>query len=262
MPIPIEKILDSVKRAGFDTELRVAAAVQNAGWQRNQNVYFIDKDENKGRELDIRAYRIFNSIDEKPEINAMLNLCIEVKKTSEPFIFYANESTIFEGSRGYGIFNWSNNVNSEVLPYKDLELLRPFRLMSRVSRSYSSFKDGKTSHIQSGVLSAFKAAIHLKDNCDETYSDRSGDICFFIPMVVVEGNLYECYLNDVNEVTAEQVSELVYIQNYESSQYGRISQSVYVVTLDGFPKIMEEFNAWGESLRSVLMHNRNKIPGV
>jgi hypothetical protein len=260
MPIPIEKILDAAKKAGFETELKVAAQLRAAGWQVNQNVYFIDKDENKGRELDVRAYRIFSAIGEKPEVNCMITLCIEVKKTEDPFIFYSSEARQYEGPRGYGLFHWKNFIGTDPLGFMDIETLRPFRDISNLARSYSCFKDGKTSQIQSGVLSAFKAAIHEKERCAETYSDVSGDICFFVPFLVVDGPLYECFFEEgADDLTARVVDEIVYLQNYHSESYGRVSNGVFVVNLSTFSSKIRDFSEWGDSMLSTLTSRRKRV---
>lgn len=80
MSIPLEKIVEAAGKAGFETELRTASIVADAAWRANQNVYFIDKDEGKGRELDLRAYQYFSSTHKKPEVTCMITLCIEIKK--------------------------------------------------------------------------------------------------------------------------------------------------------------------------------------
>lgn len=260
MPIPLEKIVEAAGKAGFATELRAAAILENADWRPRQSVYFIDKDEGKGRELDIRAYKIFPSVNEKPEVTCMLTLCIEIKKTADPFIFYTSKKGEIEGSSGYGIFHWKNNVNRFILSYKDIEKKRPMAGVQRIARSYSCFKNGQTQHIQSGVISAFKAAIHERDICDEVYSDLSGDICFFLPIMVVDGPLYECFFEqDKDTLTAVEVDEVVYLQNYHSENYGRVSNYVPVMNIATFSKRLSEFTAWGEHMLAVMAHNRAKV---
>ncbi|MGC4408451.1 hypothetical protein D4A92_01915 [Rhizobium rosettiformans] len=260
MPIPLEKIIEAAEKAGFATELLAASILDNANWRPSQNVYFIDKDEGKARELDIRAYKIFASTKEKPEVTCMISLCIEVKKTADPFIFYTNRKSDYDGSSGYGIFHWKNNVDRFVLSYGAIEAMRPMAAVERVARSYSCFKSGQTQQIQSGVISAFKAAIHERDNCEEVYSDLSGDICFFVPMMVVDGPLYECFFEQGGDtLVASEIDEVLYVQNYHSGNYGRVSNHVYVMNLSTFSKRLPEFSAWGEHMLAVMAQNRAKV---
>ncbi|MCZ7500868.1 hypothetical protein [Agrobacterium sp. ST15.13.015] len=260
MPIPLEKIVEAAEKAGFATELRAASALANANWKSFQSVYFIDKDEGKGRELDIRAHRIFGSLDVKPEVTCMITLCIEVKKTADPFIFYTNKKGKLDGSAGYGIFHWKNKVNRYVLSYEDIERKRPMARVERLARSYSCFKTGQTQHIQSGIISAFKAAIHQRDNCNEIYSDTSGDVCFFVPMMVVDGPIYECYFEEGDQnLTAREINEVVYCQNYHSGKYGRVSNNVYVMNLKTFEQRLPDFSAWGEDMLVTMAKKRAAV---
>ncbi|WP_235530510.1 hypothetical protein, partial [Sphingomonas sp. Leaf62] len=259
MPIPLEKIVDAARAAGFETELRVAGIAEAVGWRVSQNVYFVDKDERKGRELDLLLYRKSTSSRVKPEVTCMVTLCVEVKKTADPFIFYTSRKGYPDGSSGYGIFHWRNKVDHTILSMDDIERKRPLAESIRLARSYSSYRNGQTQHIQAGVISAFKAAIHERDNCSEVYSDSSGDICFFVPMVVVDGPLYECYYNSSgDDLIAEAVDHVVYRQNYHSDHYGQVSQSVYVITLSSFQSRLEEFRVWETDIGETLIRNRKK----
>lgn len=260
MPIPIDKVIDAAEKTGFGSELRAAAILKNQKWNTNQNVYFIDKDEGKGRELDILAYRIFHSLDEKPELNCMIVLCIEVKRTLDPYIFFCNSRSQFDGSRGYGIFHWTHNVDNSVLPFKYIEKRKPLQKLSRIARSYSCFKNGQTQHIQSGIISAFKAAIHERDNCAEKYSEKSGDICFFIPVLLVDGEIFECYYEDDKyQLSAEESNCLIYAQNYHSKNYGRLSNDVFVVNFKEFYNLIEDMSYWGESMLREMKNNRSVL---
>lgn len=262
MPIPVEKIIERAKASGFDAELKVAAILRDAGWNVRQNVYYIDKDEKKGRELDISAYANFQQIDDKPETTCGLFLCVEVKRSADLFIFFTDAPSGFEPGTGYGILNWHKRIDRHVLSYNEIERRRPLRAVPRLARSYASFKDSKEQHIRSGVLSAFKGAVHMAENTDETYSDTSHDICFFLPIVVVDGPLYECHFVDgARELTAAPVDTAVYVQNYLSESYGDIASRVTVVTMPAFGALLAEYRLWGQDLLATMLANRDGYGG-
>lgn len=266
MSIPKEKIIEAAEKAGFDTELKVAASLAKAGWQVQQNVYYIDKDENKGRELDIHAYKILSKTDVSPEVTAHVDLCIEVKKTKDPFIFFTNRRGKFERGSGYGLFHWSHRVDRHVLNFQDIESARPGSRPLRLARSYCSFKDSKektdTQHIRSGLLSAVKAAIHKKNECNEQYSDKSHDICFFLPIVIVDGPLYECFLHpDSDELTAEETNFIVYSQNYLSANYGTVSSQILVVNFEILEEHLERQTLWIKHIFETIQAKKAKYVG-
>jgi hypothetical protein len=254
--IPAEKIIEAAARGGFDSELRIASLIAKASWQVNQNVYFIDKDEGKGRELDIEAYKIFHEIGSEPEATCLIELLIEVKKTKDPFLFFSSVPRMYESGFGYGVLHWKNNVDGNLLPFQELDRHKPLAKPSRIARSYSSFKDGKTQQIAAGIFSAFKAAIHYKDECEEKHSNTSSDIALFIPVVVVDGEIYECYLDELtSELTSQQVDSLVYQQNYHSTAYGELSNRVTVITASALPQYLAGYEKWGRHIARTIKKN-------
>lgn len=259
MPLPPEKIIELAETGGFGTELKVAWILRAADWSVNQNVYYIDKDEKKGRELDISAWRGFQHIESQPAVTCGIQLCVEVKRTREPFIFFTDPPGRFETGGGYGLCRWTHNMDRFVMSYGDIEAVRPLRKPTRLGRTYSALKEGKAQQIQSGVLSAVKAAIHFKETCEERYSDGSRDIVFFMPIMVVDGELHECFLDEHGELTTQQVEEIVYRQNYLSEHYGSVSHHVYVMTLAAFEKRIAEFGVWGQHMADVMLANRDKL---
>jgi hypothetical protein len=261
--VPTEKIIEAAARAGFDSELKVAAILSKAGWHVNQNVYFIDKDENKGRELDIEAYRIFNEIETKPETACIIQLLIEVKKTKDPFLFFSSTRRRFEPGMGFGNLHWSHNVTQGILSYDEIEKYKPLSTPKRIGRSYSAFKDGKTQQIAAGIISAFKSAVHFKEGCNERYSDESSDIAFFVPIMVVDGDIYDCYLDpSTYELTAEPTDALVYQQNYHSEAYGQLSSRVAVIRVSALLAYLNAYLVWGEHIAKTMKTNRKIAPGM
>ena len=217
MTVPLNSIIQKCLGSGFDSELKVSSNLISSGWSASQSVYYIDKDEQKGRELDILAHRGFSALNLSPEITLRLYLCIEVKKSDEPEIFFSNAPARIESLGAYALLHWKKRVNPSLLPWKSIEKKRPLVNEKRCARSYMSFKTQGTQKLKGGILSAFKAAIHWKDDCDERYSKDSHDICFFIPLVVIDGPVAECFFNEDNgELSARYIDQISYIQNYQS----------------------------------------------
>ena len=257
MSVPIQSIIDKCLGSGFDSELKVSSNLVSAGWSASQSVYYIDKDEKKGRELDILAHRGFSATNLSPEITLRLYLCIEVKKAEEPEIFFSNTSARKESLEAYGLLHWKKRVNPTILPSKSIEKKRPMVNEERCARSYMSFKSQGTQKLKSGVLSAFKAAIHWKDKCDERYSKNSHDICFFIPMVVIDGPIAECFFREDNgELSAKYIEKISYLQNYQSPNYGSVSAKVIVTTYSKLTEILNNFDTWGKSMLSTMVANQ------
>ncbi|HEX8670115.1 MAG TPA: hypothetical protein VF727_17270, partial [Allosphingosinicella sp.] len=167
-------------------------------------------------------------------------------------------SRYFEPGSGYGMFHWSNKVGRNLLPFQEINRHRPLADPTRIARSYSNFKDSKTQQVAAGVLSAFKAAVHYRDHCNETYSEISNDVAFFVPIVVVDGEIYDCYIDDeTSELRAESVDAVVYQQNYHSSAYARLSNRVTVITISALDEYLLNYRKWGEHVLATIRQNQD-----
>jgi hypothetical protein len=49
----LKKVKDDIPKTGFVTEMLVTGAFRTAGWIAVDHTYYMDRDENKGREIDI-----------------------------------------------------------------------------------------------------------------------------------------------------------------------------------------------------------------
>lgn len=261
MPVPAEKVLERAKASGFDAELAVAAVLRARRWGATSNVYYIDADEDVSRELDILGHKPFYMTTEKPEIYCWLYICAEVKRTSDPFIFFSDKVQGTDFGIGYGLLHTKNRVDRFVLPYTKIDDFCPVSGQNRLARSYIAFKDGKAQQVRGGVISAFKGAMYQAGKEPSRYSDSSHDISFFVPLLVVDGPLWESYHNEDAELVAEEVDEIIYLQNYLSPAYNSVTTRVAVVTLKALPAFLERMERWGESIRAALIEGRGKFNG-
>lgn len=261
VPIPPERIIELAASSGFDSELRVAAAARKAGMRVSESVYYIDKDEGKGRELDLLAHMVSLEYDKEPTVACAIHLCIEVKKTREPFIFFTSERGIVERGEGFAMMHWLHNVDGNLISAEDIDGRRPGARVPRLARSYVGAKGSGAQQIQSGVLSAVKAALHFSGRCREHWDEESRNIDIFVPILVVDGPIAECHLDkDTGELRAGEVDEVVYRQNYLSESYGDVGQQVQVYTLRRFEEIAPAYREWATSIMKILARRRRRKP--
>ena len=262
-------MISAASQAGFNSELKAAKILNQKGWRVDSNVYYIDKDENKGRELDISSYKLYGWTDSEPPVTCSINLCIEVKKTTAAFLFFSNEKQTIksagneynlESGSGYGLLHWKQNIDRHVLPAHITEKKNPSSSIELISRAYCGYSKGGEQNIKSGIHSAVKAAIYMKDNCDDRYTGDSRDITFFVPILVVDGEVFDCTLNqDGSELQSMKKDFLVYSQNYMSPKYGGIACRVNVVTLKHLKKHLSDLHTWMDSIYNHIRQNRLKL---
>lgn len=84
----IDEIMAAVEESGYLLEQHVATQLERLGFQVTTNFAFEDPDEGKSREMDVRAVKRV-AVDEEAKISAYIELIVECKNTSNPFVFIA-----------------------------------------------------------------------------------------------------------------------------------------------------------------------------
>jgi hypothetical protein len=244
-----DKVLADVEKTGFPTELRVAAQLRNRGWSVSHNVYFMDKDEVKGREVDISAGSVEMCTTKKPEISVYNELLIEVKQSkSYPWVIFSSPKDVLDAG-GYSLLHWKKRVSSGMLTAQSIEAKRPGARSERIGRSsYRAMTKSDTATIAEAILSATKAAIHACDECDEQYSDNSYDIVFFTPVVIVDGELFDCFVDQNDELSIHKCEYMSFRQIYMSDKYEERGFNVDIVTQDKFPEYLIAQETWIRSI--------------
>ncbi len=97
---PEEAVKEWLSKQGYPLEMRVAAALRNAGFAVMQSAYFLDPSSAKPRELDVVAHRYWSG----ENVAWQLTLLIECKVTKkQPWVLFtrALETTDTEGMFHY-----------------------------------------------------------------------------------------------------------------------------------------------------------------
>lgn len=248
------KIKEEIIKTGYPTELKIAKILRTSKWGVCENEYYIDQDEQKGREIDVNAFKSVSEENNGRKITVMLSLSIEIKKCTDPWVIFCSEKQLTDIG-GYRILNHKHNITNAVLSYKDIMAKNPSSIFSRVGRTECDAFKKDNPQIFSGILSATKACIenhHMAKEHKEIYNEQSLDIIFYIPVVVVEGRLFESYLNDSNEIEVEESDHLIYNFNYASPNYDSNSYLVHIVTLNGFEDFIIRQKKWIEDMKSII----------
>lgn len=200
----IDKIKQDITQSGFLSELSVAQILKSREWKLSFGQSYQDYDENKSREIDIAACKVYNDVDIKFQL--VVNLCIEVKKEpSYPWVVFMTESQW--RSYGWSIQHCGESYHADrgtIFSKNDLDM----RLLTRADKKmgtsfYEAFKKTEApSKIFKALIGASKAAYFNREiwgECaDNVKYDPKGCVVveFMIPLVVVEGQLFEVQLSN------------------------------------------------------------------
>lgn len=252
MPDNLEKkIIEEISKTGFPLELRVSELLNSRRYYVANNLYYVDRDEDKGREIDLRALKNYNFNFDNKSLFVRHCLLIECKKSiKKPWVIFTSPETSYDSEYfDVDCLGADFGANSPDLEksFENLEGIHPFCKFKRRGRSYfEPFKDNQTGEtIVKALMSAAKASIGMRDN---KFGSGSKSICFFYPIVVFEGRLFEAFL-DNNEIKALETDALMVSFFYESANYNNERFTIPILTENALELFLNELDAvlnyWG-----------------
>jgi hypothetical protein len=253
-----QKILEEISKTGFPLELRVSELLNNRGYYVANNLYYVDLDEDKGREIDIRALKNCDFKIENERYYVRHCLLIECKKSSKkPWVIFSSPETSYDSEYfsvdclGADFDTYSQEVGEA---FDHLEDIHPFCRFKRRGRSFfEPFRDNQSGETTfRALMSTAKASIGMRNS---EFGSGLNSICFFYPMVVFEGQLFEAYLNN-SRVELNKTDSIIVSFFYESAKYKYESFAIPVVRENALEAFLNELDAvlgyWG----SIAQKNR------
>ena len=250
------KIYKEVRKSGYPTELIVNKKFQSKDWCCTENQYYIDLDENKGREIDLSAHKS-RQCHALEDISVWSKLSIEIKKCKKPWVIFTSDKKNTD-TGGYGFLNHINNISNEILSYHAIMEKHPSSLFNRLGRNAFIPFTKDNPQIFSALLSSVKSCIerHRADlDHKEAYNESSYDIVFYSPLVIVDSRLFEAYLENNDELKINEAEHIVYSFNYASPNYKSKQYLVDIVTLSGLDNYLDQQSVWIDSIFNTL-HSR------
>jgi len=239
-----KKILEQIDKTGFPLELRVSKFLRDNDYIVSNNLYYVDLDEGKGREIDIKANKNYLFEDKEMQYYVRNLFFIECKKSkNKPWVIFTSQHTNYN----VDLFNLGCKGTlldrSEIWHVPEimapLHKIHPFINVERFGRSYfEAFTDrvsGKA--ILDSIASSAKAAMIAKMGGSASHEI----ILHYYPIVVFEGELFEAYL-DENEMYVKE-SDLIYLSfYYQSIKYKGSQFIIPIVKEKALPELMSSFD--------------------
>lgn len=214
----IEKLKAQINKSGFPTELEIGKIFSEAGWNVQHNTYFVDKDENKGREIDLIGELLLQHETDTHYTEFTFRLVTEIKKENvKPWIIFSTEATDFEKA----IFEIHpdrifNNLDKRRL-FESFKI-HSQRLNDRLGRTFTEGFSQAKDKIYSALCNTIKAFTHSFENTNE---DKSKDsvLTYVEPLVVLNGQLFEAYLGKNSNLEVKKTDFIQFRFNYISEYY-------------------------------------------
>lgn len=237
-----EKIREDLAKAGMLSELRARKVFADAGWRvRGPGAYF-DREEEKSREGDFYAIRVFSSsADGASPIHLEFCAVAEVKKSERPWVVFKRPLEEYE--RGCAWNNLIARINLPCEPQALVSSLTEHSLLRTLGWEgagiHESFKSpDQPSKWYSAFVSSLKWASHMKDeypHSDDIHpgNDESVELYFFQPLVVLDGRLFSAELDSDSGIAVAEIKSAAFRFEYASKVYDKDSFRVDLVTVDG-----------------------------
>jgi hypothetical protein len=245
----IESLRDHIARTGYVTEMIATGVFSKTGWQVFDHLYFLDKEKNKGREIDLFALYNHRESNLKKSLTVKVGLPVEVKKvSSKPWVVFTSPlhdpveaiENLFETSL--------IRLHIEEIWFKRLYETHPVTQCQRFGRvSYQSFRpqpdkantatsgggtrrrseDRSITPNFSAFVSSFKAASEITDffrqgnnrPLRDAQQLRTYEVGIVHGLVILDGGLYDASVKEDHSFELSQTNHVPYVFNYNSKEY-------------------------------------------
>jgi hypothetical protein len=249
--VDIAKLHEWLKKAGYPFELSVGRVLQFAGWSIEHARFYVDPVTSKTREIDIVAKKSLGAPETRTA--ASVSFVVECKRTRDkPWVVFSSEETgarLLSADFASGRLAYSAMLSASI----GHPPLATFEASGRVGHSVvRAFADSKETD-PSGAHSAIQAAITAAAALNAEYealalsqAPRFSFVHVFIPLVVIDGDLFEFYMDESNTDTIVEVERATVVT--KSPAIGQNLQALTIVTAKGLHSFLGQAGMDAEAL--------------
>lgn len=242
------RILSWLETQGYGVEMKVATSLNAAGVQTIQSWFYSDPETEISRELDV-----LGKIDDVMGLLTVYSV-VECKKSSKPWILFTSERAVFNRVLSFAIMSDKTRlaITKNILRMKDVEwFMKNGRAAYGITEAFTS-KEDET--FKAG-MTVTKAAISLLK--DEVGRSEFSPLSFFFPTVVLDGRLFECFLDPDGVPTIEEIDSAFLL--FPMRVGGHLGSSIRVVTLNAFDNYCRDLKLLYLRLRNLLEKERKEL---
>ncbi|MFK4474902.1 hypothetical protein ABH897_004670 [Paenibacillus sp. RC73] len=200
-----DRLIDWLNTQGYPLEMNVAEVLQKMKYNVLQSEYFIDEESGNHREIDIVA----SLHKEIGNIFIRINFIVECKVSKEkPWVIFTSKNTRLAppariaqraGSRAGKI------ILRNIAHVDEIQQLNLFSLPERPGYGLTQAFTSGNDVAYNPCVSVSKATRSIAKEYDAQRNERYVNISF--PVIVIDGKLFETYLNVNNEMCVSEVNK-------------------------------------------------------
>lgn len=252
-----ENVVKAIEDTGFPLELRAANLFANRGYHVASSLYYVDRDEGKGREIDLRV--LLNRQWERAGQTFFVRHCllVECKRyRKRPWVVFTNASTGYDKRPNQlDLRGGSSKVRWQVDLPRIIGASHPLFDTPCLGRGYTElFRESNQEEADSPIFKAITTAVKATLAAREAkFAAGDKSICVYYPLVVLDGMLWESFLEGKSIDAIEQTSVVVSFF-YESPNYPLEGFRVPIVVEAALPaflgrleKVLDQMNDYFQS---------------
>ena len=257
-------MLADLERSGFSAEMKAIRTFRTRKWHCDGSVAYFDKDEERSREIDFKAYRLLRrEVAPGTYADCWFDVVGGVRRAQGPWVVFRQPLEELFDER---LDAWNNLAylkgsppwNSDLVPAMSKHSLLT-ELGWRCYGIHESFKPpDKASRWYSAFVTVSKASEQdLSDTKDhyeswkrEVTPDFKGYLTFVFvqPVVVLDGELIAADLAEGGQISLEEVAEAPTEFVFRSRGYRQHHYRVDLTRLDNLPRYVQRCEARQESI--------------
>lgn len=262
----------TIQASGFSLENNLAKVLKKT-YSVKREVSYHDKDEMKGRSLDILAQKFFPDENKFPQGTqrtvAQLSLVIECKNiTGNIWVFSLDDDRVLRIPDFASIKFNSGDPAINVAPLNSISTIPS--VSGYDEYVYDKSKSNKqTNNLYSAIMTVTKATHYLKESYDDIFSKLKNWkptkqnyvllMNFFQPVIVFTGHLFVTKINEKDEVEFNQVKYVQMDKNYVSKDYHELGGRIHIISYDCIIEYLQMVEPHYRSKEDFLIANQKDL---
>jgi hypothetical protein len=243
-----------LSKNGYPLEMYVAKQFRLAGFEVYQSSIYVDKETGKDREIDVTAYYVRHISN----IQFSFKVIIECKYAKNVWVLFSGENPGFRDLK-IDSFYCSNYAGGKLLSQlseiKSFNTTVPFRIQEKLIYGLTEAKDGNGDDSRTTYKAVMTILNSLQYEKEVTKYERTFEV--YIPIIVVQGKLCECYLNDSDSEEIKEIQEAQLL--YKSNIYPGVFPLIEIISKD---KVSEFANKLYNDLNSICTNHLSEIENL
>ena len=210
-----EFLIEEIKKSGYPLEFEITSILEENKWEVTNNEYYIDKATNKEREIDIVASEsFFKEYEAYLPLFAQIDIVIECKKSNtHAWVFFSRPNEWIPMYSGHYIDSLQVITDKRESLYRETigDDVYLYGVPKKVASTYAEYKLQKYNKGQKGsqkeeIFTAVNQLINcifyrkeqqIEKTAPKSFSGvlESVSIAFYFPVIVLDGELYECSID-------------------------------------------------------------------